>query len=157
MTHDTTIELDPRVPLLRLTRDFDSPPALVFRAWSEPDLVARWLGPRDREMLVEHFDCRTGGAYRYVHRRGDDDQWFHGSFHDVRPGELIVQTFTWEGMPDAVALETVRFHDLGNAVTRITTTSLVDSFEGRDAFVSSGMESGIRDSYAKLDELLAVV
>jgi uncharacterized protein YndB with AHSA1/START domain len=155
MTHDTHLELDERVPLLRLERDFDAAPDAVFRAWSQADLVARWLGPRDREMLVERWDCVTGGAYRYVHRRGDDDQWFHGCFHDVRPGELIVQTFSWEGMPDHVALERVRFSDLGDGRTRMTSSSLVDSFEARDAFVSTGMESGVRDSFAKLDELLA--
>jgi len=155
MTHDTTLELDQRVPLLRLTRDFDASPDAVFRAWSQPELVARWLGPRDREMLVERYDCVTGGSYRYVHRRGDDDQWFHGCFHDVRPGELIVQTFAWEGMPDHVALERVTFTDLGDGRTRMSSTSLVDSFESRDAFVAGGMEDGIRDSFAKLDQLLA--
>jgi len=155
MTHDTTLELDPRVPMLRLTRDFDASPADVFRAWADPDLVVRWLGPVDRTMEVERYDCVSGGAYRYVHVRGDDRQWFHGSFHDVRPGELIVQTFTWEGMPDSVALETARFHDLGDGRTRLVTTSLTDSFEGRDAFVASGMEAGVRDSFAKLDALLA--
>jgi len=155
MTHDLTIELDDRVPLLRLARDFDASPDAVFRAWAQPELVARWLGPRDREMVVERYDCVTGGSYRYVHRRGDDDQWFHGSFHDVRPGELIVQTFTWEGMPDSVALERVTFADLRDGRTRVLSTSLVDSFEGRDAFVASGMEKGLRESYAKLDELLA--
>jgi uncharacterized protein YndB with AHSA1/START domain len=155
MSHDTTLELDARVPLLRLTRDFDATPDAVFRAWADPDLVVRWLGPRDREMVVEQYQCVTGGAYRYVHR-GADDQWFHGSFHDVRPGELIVQTFSWEGMPDEVALERVTFTDLGDGRTRVTSTSLVDSFESRDAFVAGGMESGIRDSFAKLDELLAV-
>ena len=155
MTHDTTLELDQRVPLLRLSRDFDASPDAVFRAWSQPELVARWLGPRDREMLVERYDCVTGGSYRYVHRRGDDDQWFHGCFHDVRPGELIVQTFAWEGMPDHVALERVTFTDLGDGRTRMSSTSLVDSFESRDAFVAGGMEDGIRDSFAKLDELLA--
>jgi len=155
MTHDTTLELDQRVPLLRLSRDFDASPDAVFRAWSQPELVARWLGPRDREMLVERYDCVTGGSYRYVHRRGDDDQWFHGCFHDVRPGELIVQTFAWEGMPDHVALERVTFTHLGDGRTRMSSTSLVDSFESRDAFVAGGMEDGIRDSFAKLDQLLA--
>ena len=155
MTHDTTLELDQRVPLLRLSRDFDASPDAVFRAWSQPELVARWLGPRDREMLVERYDCVTGGSYRHVHRRGDDDQWFHGCFHDVRPGELIVQTFAWEGMPDHVALERVTFTDLGDGRTRMSSTSLVDSFESRDAFVAGGMEDGIRDSFAKLDQLLA--
>jgi uncharacterized protein YndB with AHSA1/START domain len=80
---------------------------------------------------------------------------FHGSFHEVRPNELIVQTFTFEGVPDGVALEKMRFEDLGDGRTRIVATSLVDSFEDRDAFVASGMEGGVREGYERLDELLA--
>ena len=147
MTHDTTLELDQRVPLLRLTRDFDASPDAVFRAWSQPELVARWLGPRDREMIVERYDCVTGGSYRYVHRRGDDDQWFHGCFHDVRPGELIVQTFAWEGMPDHVALERVTFTDLGDGRTETVThqTNVPEQF--RSAEAQAGMQSSF-DRYA---------
>lgn len=151
----TTIELDKRVPLVRITREFDAPPAAVFRAHSDPELLARWLGPRDLVMEVERFDCRRGGEYRYVHRLGDDEFWFHGSFHDVRPDELIVQTFTYEGMPDGVALERMTFEPLPGGRTRLVGTSLVDSFEDRDAFVASGMESGVVEGYEKLDELLA--
>jgi uncharacterized protein YndB with AHSA1/START domain len=106
-------------------------------------------------MEVDHFDCRTGGSYRYVHRRGDEEYGFFGSFHDVRPSELIVQTFTFEGVPDGVALERLELEDLGDGRTRLTAMSLTDSFEGRDAFVASGMEVGIREGYEKLDELLA--
>ena len=84
-----------------------------------------------------------------------EEYWFHGSFHDVRPGELIVQTFTFEGMPDGVALEKLILEDLGGGRTRLVTTSLVDSFEDRDAFVASGMEEGVVDGYERLDELLA--
>ena len=115
----------------------------------------QWLGPRDLEMRIDTFDCRTGGSYRYVHSRDGEDYGFHGSFHEVRPNELIVQTFTYEGMPDGVALERMVFEDLGDGRTRLTGTSLVDTFEGRDAFVASGMESGVREGYQKLDELLA--
>ncbi len=153
--HETTIELDERVPLVRIIREFDAPPAAVFRAHTDPELLARWLGPRDLEMEVVTFDARTGGAYRYVHRRGSDEFWFHGSFHEVRPDELIVQTFTFEGMPDGVALEKLQLEPLPGARTRLVATSLVDSFEDRDAFVASGMETGIDEGYDKLDELLA--
>ena len=104
---------------------------------------------------VERYDCRTGGSYRFVHVRGDDEFWFHGSFHEVREGELIVQTFTFEGEPDSVALEKTVFEDLGDGRCRLVATSLVDSFEGRDAFVSGGMESGVVEGYERLDDLLA--
>jgi uncharacterized protein YndB with AHSA1/START domain len=155
-THfETQIVADPDVPLVRIVREFDAPPAKVFRAHVDPDLVVQWLGPRDLTMTIDHFDCRTGGSYRYLHTRGDDEFGFHGSFHEVRPDELIVQTFCFEGFPDSVALEKLVLEDLGNGRTRLTATSLVDSFEARDAFVASGMEGGVREGYERLDEILA--
>jgi uncharacterized protein YndB with AHSA1/START domain len=154
-THETQIVADPDVPLVRITREFDAPPAKVFRAHTDPDLVVRWLGPRDIEMRIDHFDCRTGGSYRYLHVRGEDEYGFRGCFHEVRPSDAIVQTFTFEGMPDGVALERVEFEDLGDGRTRLIATSLVDSFEARSAFLASGMEVGVREGYERLDELLA--
>jgi uncharacterized protein YndB with AHSA1/START domain len=152
--HQTTIEADPRVPLVRITREFDAPPAKVFRAHVDPGLVVQWQGPRDLEISVEHWDCRTGGSYRYVHRRGGEEYRFHGCFHEVRPDEVIVQTFTFEGFPDSVSLERLTLTDLGDGRTRLIATSLVDSFEGRDAFLASGMETGIREGYERLDDVL---
>jgi uncharacterized protein YndB with AHSA1/START domain len=154
-THQTEISVDPDVPLVRITREFDAPPEKVFRAHTDPELVVQWLGPRRHEMLIDHYDCRTGGSYRYVHASGGNEYGFHGSFHEVRPAELIVQTFTFEGMPDGVALEKMIFEDLGDGRTRLVATSLVDSFADRDAFVASGMEGGIREGYERLDEVLA--
>lgn len=155
-THDTRIEVAPDVPLVRITRVFDAPPHKVFRAHTDPDLLGRWLGPRDVSMRVEHYDCRTGGSYRYVHTTSTGfEAWFRGTFHEVRPSGLIVQTFTFEGMPDGVALEKLVFTDLGDGRTELAATSLVDSFADRDAFVASGMEGGVREGYDKLDELLA--
>jgi uncharacterized protein YndB with AHSA1/START domain len=154
-TNETQIDVDAKVPLVRITREFDAPPAKVFRAHVDPELFARWVGPRGMEVRIDHHDCRTGGSYRYVNTRGDEEYAFRGSFHEVRPDELIVQTFTYEGMPDGVALEKLTLEDLGDGRTRLTATSLVDSFEDRDAFVASGMEQGVKDGYEKLDELLA--
>ena len=154
-THQTQITLDPDVPLVRITREFDAPPEKVFRAHTDPDLLVQWLGPRGLEMHIDHFDCRTGGSYRYVHVADGEEYGFHGCFHEVRPSELIVQTFTFEGAPDGVALEKLVLTDIGNGRTRLTATSLVDSFADRDAFVASGMETGVVEGYEKLDELLA--
>jgi uncharacterized protein YndB with AHSA1/START domain len=154
-TREATIELDEKVPLVRITREFDAPPEKVFRAHVDPELLAQWLGPRSLTMRIDHYDCRTGGSYRYLHVRGEEEYAFHGSFHEVRPNELIVQTFTFEGMPDGVALEKLVLEDLGGGRTRLTATSLVDSFEDRDAFVASGMEVGIQEGYQRLDEILA--
>ncbi len=153
-THETEITLDPDVPLVRITREFDAPPEKVFRAHTDPDLLVQWLGPRGIEMRVDHYECRTGGSYRYVHLSEGAEYGFRGCFHEVRPSEVIVQTFTFEGMPEGVALEKLVFENLGDGRTRLVATSLVDSFEGRDAFVSSGMEEGIRQGYERLDELL---
>ena len=152
--HQTEITADPDVPLVRITREFDAAPEKVFRAHTDPDLVARWLGPRSTETRIDHHDCRTGGSYRYLHISDGNEFGFRGCFHEVRPAELIVQTFTFEGVPDGVALERLVFEDLGGGRTRLTSTSLVDSFEARDAFVASGMEDGVRESYERLDELL---
>ena len=153
--HETEITVDPDVPLVRITREFDAPPEKVFRAHTDPDLLVQWLGPRRTEMRVDHFDCRTGGSYRYIHISDGAEYGFRGCFHEVRPAELIVQTFTFEGQPDGVALEKLVLEDLGDGRTRLVATSLVDSFEDRDAFIASGMEEGIREGYERLDELLA--
>jgi uncharacterized protein YndB with AHSA1/START domain len=153
--HETQIVSDPDVPLVRIVREFDAPVDKVFRAHTEADLIAQWLGPRNLTMTIDHFDCRTGGSYRYIHSRDGENYGFHGSFHEVRPNELIVQTFTFEGMPDGVALEKLVLEDLGDGRTRLTATSLVDSFADRDAFVASGMETGVIEGYERLDEVLA--
>jgi uncharacterized protein YndB with AHSA1/START domain len=153
--YETEIIVDPELPAVRIIREFDAPPEKVFRAHTDPDLVVQWLGPRDLEMEIDYHDCRTGGAYRYIHRRGDEVYGFFGSFHVVRPATEIVQTFTFEGSDEVVALERLVFEDLGDGRTRLVAISLVDSFEARDGFVSSGMEGGIREGYERLDELLA--
>ncbi len=153
-THETQIVADPQVPLVRIVREFDAPRELVFRAHTDPELLVQWLGPRSVTMTVDHFDCRTGGSWRYLHRQDGEEYGFHGCFHEVRPSELIVQTFTFEGFPDGVALEKLVLEDLGGGRTRLTATSLVDSFEGRDAFLASGMETGVVEGYERLDEVL---
>lgn len=153
--HETEIAVDADLPLVRITREFDAPPEKVFRAHTDPELVRQWLGPRGLEMTIDHYDCRTGGSYRYTHADDDGEYRFYGSFHEVRPPERIVQTFTYEGFPDGVSIDTLTLEDLGDGRTRLVTTSLLDSFEGRDAMIASGMEVGIREGYERLDELLA--
>jgi uncharacterized protein YndB with AHSA1/START domain len=154
-SRETRIEIDEKVPLIRIIREFDAPPAKVFRAHTDPELLVRWLGPYSVTMRIDVWDCRRGGEFRYIHSRGDDEFVFRGCFHEVRPADLIVQTWTFEGWPDSVALEKLHLEDLGDGRTRLVTTSLVDSFEARDAFVASGMEGGIRESYERLATLLA--
>lgn len=147
------IEADPDVPVIRITRDFRATPAQLMRAHTDPALFAAWVGPNDLTTRIDHWDARRGGSWRFTNLRGDEEYGFYGSFHDIGE-DRIVQTFTWEGMPDGVSLETLWFEDLGDGTTRLHTQSLVDSFEGRDAWLASGMETGVNDGYAKLDALL---
>lgn len=153
---EAEIIVDPDVPMVKIIRKFDAPPNKVFRAHADPELYVRWAGPDSLdESVVDRWDFRTGGDWRYVSRRGDEEHWFRGCFHEVRPDEMIVQTFSYEGFPDGVALERLEFEDLGDGRTRLVASSLVDSFEGRDAFVASGMEVGVQEGYRKLDDILA--
>lgn len=151
---DTRIEADPNVPIIRITRDFTATPAQLLRAHTDPALFARWIGPDSVTARIEHWDARPGGSWRYVAVRGDEEYGFHGCFHDIRP-DRIVQTFTFDGDPDGVALETLRFEALGDGRTRLHAQSLVDSFAGRDAWLTSGMETGVNEGYAALDRMLA--
>ena len=155
-TRETTIEADPNLPTIRIIRDFDAPPDRVFKAWVDPELIVQWLGPKSSEIRIDNWDARTGGSYRYASvQDGEEVAAFYGSFHEVRPGERLVQTFTWEGMPDGVSLDTMTFEDLGAGRTRTVGLSVVDSFEGRDAIMASGMDVGVDEGYEKLDALLA--
>jgi uncharacterized protein YndB with AHSA1/START domain len=148
------IEADPTVPAIHLWRDFAATPAQLFRAHTDAEVFARWVGPSGYETDVVEWDARDGGGWRYLSRGPDFEGGFRGCFHTVRE-DRIVQTFTWEGMPDAVALETITFEDLGGGRTRLHAVSLCDSFEGRDAWLSSGMEVGVNEGYAALDAILA--
>jgi uncharacterized protein YndB with AHSA1/START domain len=139
---------------MEFTREFDAPVEALFHAHADPDLVKRWLGPRDLEMTVEHWDFRNHGGYRYVHKADSGEFRFNGVFHTVRENELILQTFEFEGAPDQVNLEFMWFEDLGGGRSRLRGRSICPTTEARDALLSSGMETGMTEGYEKLDELL---
>ncbi len=154
--HETQVIADPALPTIEIIREFDAPPERVFQAHTDPDLVVQWLGPRGLTMRVDRFDAHTGGSYRYVHTDADGNEYgFFGAFHEVRPHDRIVQTFTFEGAPDGVTLETATFEDLGDGRTRLVGKSVGYTLEERDAMLASGMETGVREGYERLDELLA--
>ncbi|WP_269857385.1 SRPBCC family protein [Streptomyces sp. RPT161] len=156
--HETRVEADPQLPTIRITREFAAPPAKVFRAWTDPDLVAQWLGPKSVTTKIDSWDMRTGGSYRYrAIREGQEVAAFYGSFHEVRPHERLVQTFTFEGVPDGVSLDTAAFEDLGDDRTRVTILSVVDSLAARDAILASGMGQGVTEGYERLDTLLTTL
>ncbi len=152
--YQVTIEADPELPIIRITRDFDATPAQLMRAHTDPTLFARWVGPNGTELRILDWDATTGGRWRYVGSLSGMEFGFHGCFHEVSETR-IVQTFTWDAQPEGVALETLRFEDLGDGRTRLHVQSLVDSFEARDQWLASGMEEGVEDGYAKLDALVA--
>ena len=151
---DATIEADPVVPIIRITRDFRGTPAQLMAAHTDPELFVRWVGPNGLETRIDVWDPRDGGEWRYTAVADGMEHGFRGCFHQITDAR-IVQTFTWEGMPDSVSLETLWFEELDDGVTRLHAQSLVDSFEGRDAWLASGMEVGVDEGYAKLDALLA--
>jgi uncharacterized protein YndB with AHSA1/START domain len=150
----TTIEAAPDLPLIRMTRDFAATPAQLVKAHTDPELFVQWVGPNSTQPRVVEWDARTGGSYRYLVGHDGEEYGFHGCFHEVSE-ERLVQTFTFEGMPEGVSLDTMWFEDLGDGHTRMHATSLVDSFEARDGMLSSGMDVGVNDGYAKLDRLLS--
>lgn len=152
-TTEAKIEADPNVPIIRITREFAGTPEQLLRAHTDPELFSQWIGPSALDTRIDEWDARSGGSWRFVSTRDGEEYAFRGCFHDIRP-DRIVQTFTYEGDPDGVALETLWFDDLGDGRTRLRTQSLVDSFEGRDAWLRSGMETGVNEGYAKLEEML---
>ena len=153
-TTGVAIEADPKLPIIRITRDFDATPAQLMRAHLDPNLFARWVGPDGMDTTIDVWDARDGGSWRYVAERDGQQFGFRGCFHRIGE-DAIVQTFTWEGQPEEVSLETLHFEDLGNGRSRLHAQSLVDSFESRDAWLRSGMETGVEQGYAKLDAVLA--
>ena len=156
MTNAVTINAPEGLPFIEIVREFDAPVEAVFAAHRDPELVRQWLGPQGYEMDIERWDFTTQGGYRYVHRTPEGEAWaFNGTFHSVRENEFAVQTFEFEGMPDIVAIESIAFDDLGDGRTRLRIHSTYPAVEARDGMVASGMETGLREGYERLDALLA--
>jgi uncharacterized protein YndB with AHSA1/START domain len=149
----TNITAPAGTPFIEVVREFDAPRDLVFRASTDPDLVARWLGPRRLSMRIIEFDARTGGSYRYVHTDTDGEEYpFRGVFHTVSEA-LIIQTFEFEDVPGVVSLETRTLDDLGGR-TRMHQNAVFPSVAARDQALESGMRDGITESMDRLGELL---
>ena len=151
----TSIKAEPGKQEIFITREFDAPRELVFKAFTDAKLVAQWLGPRELTMKIEKFEPKTGGSYRYIHSMGELSFGFHGVVHEVTFPERIIQTFEFEGLPEKghVTLETARFEALPGGRTRFTNQSVFQSVADRDGMLQSGMERGVNDSYERLDEL----
>ena len=152
----TTITVEPGNQELSITREFDAPRELVYKAHIDPDLYVQWLGPRGYEMILETFEPHSGGRYRYIHKDKDGNEYgFHGVFHEVSE-DLMIQTFEFEGLPERghVVLDTMRLEELPGGRTRATIQSVYQSIADRDGMVQSGMERGVNEGYERLDELL---
>ncbi|GAA2007840.1 SRPBCC domain-containing protein [Catenulispora subtropica] len=155
-THPTTINAPEGTPFLDVVREFDATPAQLFRAVTEPKLVAQWLGPRDLEVEMEEYDARPGGRYRFAHtggHLGGEHAWFNGVFHTVEQDKLIIRTFEYEGVPGEVALEIMRF-SVVDGRTRLSQRAVFPSLETREGALSSGMSFGIEQSMDRLSELV---
>jgi uncharacterized protein YndB with AHSA1/START domain len=151
----TQIIAEPGTQQTEITRAFNAPRELLFRAYTEPDLLVQWLGPRQYTMTIDRYEVRDGGTWRYVHSDADGNAFgFHGVFHGTPSVDGIVQTFEFEGMPGHVCLETLTFEEQGGT-TLVRTSSVYQSVADRDAMVESGMEEGVNEGYDRLDELLA--
>ncbi len=141
---------------VRIERLFDAPRELVWDAYTDPELLCQWLGPRRLTMTVQEMDVRTGGSYRYTHQNDVDGPFvFYGEFREVDPPHLLVQTFDFERNDLGPSLDRVEFEQVGAEQTRLVITSSFDSAEARDSMLQSGMEKGVNEGYERLDELLA--
>lgn len=153
----TAITVEPGKQELFITREFDAPRELVYKAHIDPDLYVQWLGPRGYEMVLEAFEPHSGGRYRYIHKDKDGNEFgFHGVFHEISE-ELMIQTFEFEGLPERghVVLDTMKLEELPGNRTRATIQSVYQSVSDRDGMVQAGMERGVNEGYERLDELLA--
>ena len=149
------VTAEPGVPQILTTREFDAPRDLLYRAFTEPDLMKQWLGPRRYEMKIDRYDLRDGGTWRYEHTDDAGNTFgFHGVFHGEPSPDGIVQTFEFEGAPGHVSMDTVTFEERDGRTT-VRTNTVFQSVEARDAMYESGMADGMREGYERLEELLA--
>jgi uncharacterized protein YndB with AHSA1/START domain len=149
------VTAEPGVPQVLTERTFDAPRDLVFRAFTDPELLVRWLGPRRYTMTIDRYDVRDGGSYRYVHADEAGNEFgFHGVFHGDPSPDGFVQTFEFEGAPGHVSMDTLTLEER-DGTTTVRTNSVFQSVEARDAMVKGGMAEGMNEGYDRLDQLLA--
>ncbi len=149
------VTAEPGKQEIRMTRDFDAPRDLVFKAFTDPKHLPNWWGPRNLTTIVDKMDVKPGGEWRYIQREPDGKEYaFRGVYHSIVPAERIISTFEFEPLPGHVLLETTNFESLPDGKTRLTVLSVYQSIEDRDGMVASGMESGASESYERFDELL---
>ena len=155
--HQTTIIAEPGKQEIVITREFDAPRELVFKAFTDPQLIPQWWGPRYLSTEVDKMDVRPGGAWRWINRDAEGNVYaFHGVYHEILAPERIIDTFEFEGLPETghVSLETVTLEELPGGRTRFTAHTVFQSVADRDGMLQSGMKKGVEDTYDRLEELL---
>lgn len=136
-----------------ITREFDAPRHLVYKAWTTPELIGRWWTANRGEAAVTEIDLRVGGGWRYVMvTPSGQEVVFHGAYREIVPDERIVSTEIYEAMPEAEAVNTVTFTELDGR-TLLTLLVQHEDRKYRDAHVNSGMEDGLQDALDLLEEL----
>ncbi|KAF2413314.1 polyketide cyclase [Microbacterium sp. B35-04] len=155
MSNPLIIEAVPGTSYADITREFDAPVEALFRAHADPELFGQWIGPGEERTEITHWDFRTGGGYRFVQRDANGEYAFRGVFHTVRENELIIQTFEYEGWPDEVSIDVIRFETLEGGRSRIADRSVFSSIEVLENMQSEGMERGMREGYDKLEKMLS--
>lgn len=153
----TTLIAEPGKQEFLIIREFEAQRELVFKAFVDPELYAQWIGPRGLKTIIETFESRNGGSWRFIQRDQNGNEFaFHGVNHEVAAPERIIGTFEFEGLPEKghVILQTARFIALPGDRTKMTSQSVFQSVADRDGMLQSGMEAGVNDSYDRLDELL---
>jgi uncharacterized protein YndB with AHSA1/START domain len=141
---------------IRTERTFNAPRDRVWRAMTEPELLAQWWG-RGNKLVIERLELERGGHWRFVEHSDQGVYGFEGRFREVTPPERMVQTFEWDGMPGYPMVMTLTLEDLGDGRTRLVSTTLCFTGEERDGMLGSGMEGGMNESYAALDRVLAAI
>ncbi len=156
MTNPVHVDAPQGVPFIDIAREFDAPVSRLFAAHADPALVAKWMGPDELQIDITEWDFVSGGRWAYQQTDPSGETYgFRGTFHTVRADELAIQTFEFLGFPDVVAIESLRFVDLGEGRTRLEIHSVYPSLESRDGMIASGMEGGLTQGYARLDTLVA--
>ena len=156
MANELKIMVEPGSHTIHMTREFNAPRALVFKAHTDPAMIPQWWGPRDYETIVDRMDAKKGGTWRFLQKGGEGEFAFNGVYHDVVADERICYTFEFEPMAGHVLLETLTFEER-DGKTILHDLTVFQSVEDRDGMLQSGMESGAKDSMDRLDELLEVL
>ena len=156
MTNAVTITAPKACPFIEIEREFDAPVAAVFSAHRDPELVKQWLGPHGYEMDIERWDFTTGGGYRYVHRTPEGEEYASTACSTrcartsspSRPSSSRASPTSWRS-------SRIAFDDLGDGRTRLRIHTVYPTVEARDGMVASGMETGMREGYERLDAVVA--